>query len=73
MKLRSGAALERIAPERRASLAVATPERAAEILSTYVEAGFTGFTFGNTMLPTLESIAVAGDVLELLLKETSVA
>jgi len=60
------AALERIAPERRGNLTVATPERAAEHLSAYVEAGFTGFTFGNTMLPTLESLAVAGEVLRLL-------
>jgi F420-dependent oxidoreductase-like protein len=59
-------ALERIAPERRSALTPATPEPAAEILATYVEAGFTGFTFGNTMLPTLESIAVAGEVLRIL-------
>jgi F420-dependent oxidoreductase-like protein len=65
----AAAALERIAPERRGSLTVATPQRAAEALSAYVEAGFTGFTFGNTMLPTLESVAVAGEVLELLVKE----
>ena len=60
------AALERIAPERRAALAPATPERGAEILSGYMEGGFTGFTFGNTMLPTNESIAVAGATLRLL-------
>jgi F420-dependent oxidoreductase-like protein len=62
----AAAALERIAPERRAALTPATPERAAEILGGYVEAGFTGFTFGNTMLPTIESIAIAGDVLRIL-------
>jgi F420-dependent oxidoreductase-like protein len=60
------AALERIAPERRGALTPATPARAAEILSGYVEAGFTGFTFGNTMLPTNESVALAGEVLTLL-------
>ena len=60
------AALERIAPERRAALTPATPARAAEILAGYVEAGFTGFTFGNTMLPTSESVALAGEVLTLL-------
>ena len=69
----AAAALERIAPERRGNLTVATPHHAAEVLSTYVEAGFTGFTFGNTMLPTLESVAVAGEVLELLVKEHAVA
>lgn len=29
----------------------ATPARAAEILREHVDAGFGGFTFGNTMLP----------------------
>ena len=65
----AAAALERIAPERRAALTPATPQRAAEILSGYVEAGFTGFTFGNTMLPTTESIAIAGEVLGLLARD----
>jgi len=60
------AVLERIAPARRGALTASTPERAAERLSTYIEAGFTGFTFGNTMLPTLESIGLAGEVLRLL-------
>ena len=69
----AAAALERIAPERRASLTVAPPHQAAEALSAYVEAGFRGFTFGNTMLPTLESVAVAGEVLELLVKDHAVA
>ncbi len=58
--------LEQIPPERRAALTAATPERAAELLSGYVAAGFTGFTFGNTMLPTVESIALAGETLRLL-------
>jgi F420-dependent oxidoreductase-like protein len=60
------AVLERIAPERRGALTVSTPERAAERLSTYIEAGFTGFTFGNMLLPTVESIGLAGEVLRLL-------
>jgi F420-dependent oxidoreductase-like protein len=60
------AVLERIPPGRRAALTATTPERAADLLSGYVAAGFTGFTFGNTMLPTLESIAVAGEVIRLL-------
>lgn len=60
------AVLERISPERRGALTVSTPERAAERLSTYIEAGFSGFTFGNTMLPTVESIDLAGEVLRLL-------
>jgi hypothetical protein len=31
-----------------------------------VEAGFVGFTFGNTMLPTVEDIELAGETLRLL-------
>ncbi len=61
---KAGAAiLERIPPERRAVMSVATPDRAAEILHGYVEMGFTGFTFGNTQLPTVESVHLAGEVL----------
>ena len=60
------AALERIAPERRAVLAPGTPEQSAERLSAYVEAGFLGFTFGNTMLPTVADIELAGETLRLL-------
>lgn len=60
------AALERIAPERRAVLTPGTPEQSAERLSTYIDAGFLGFTFGNTMLPTAEDIELAGETLRLL-------
>jgi F420-dependent oxidoreductase-like protein len=60
------AALERILPERRALLSPGTPEQSAERLAPYVEAGFTGFTFGNTMLPTVEQIELAGETLRLL-------
>jgi F420-dependent oxidoreductase-like protein len=45
------ARLARIPPERRGSLVAATPARAAEVLAEYVDAGFGGFTFGNSMLP----------------------
>jgi F420-dependent oxidoreductase-like protein len=60
------AALSQIVPERRAALTPMTPEQGAERLSTYVEAGFTGFTFGNTMLPTAADIEVAGEMLQFL-------
>ena len=43
--------LARIPPERRGSLVAATPARAADILREYVDVGFGGFTFANTMLP----------------------
>ena len=52
-----------IPPERRSVMAVATPDRAVEILSGFIEMGFTGFTFGNTQLPTVESVHLAGEVL----------
>ena len=56
------AALEQIAPERRALLTPGTPEQSAERLSAYVEAGFLGFT----LLPTVEAIELAGETLRLL-------
>jgi len=67
----AAAALERIPPERRAMLTPATPEQGAERLASYVKAGFTGFTFGNTMLPGEEGIAVAGEMLRLLRDEVA--
>ena len=58
------ACLARIPPERRGALVAATPARAAEILGEYLEAGFGGFTFGNTMLPG-ESLDLAGELIAL--------
>ena len=58
------ARLARIPPERRGALVAATPARAAEILGEYLEAGFGGFTFGNTMLPG-ESLDLAGELIAL--------
>jgi alkanesulfonate monooxygenase SsuD/methylene tetrahydromethanopterin reductase-like flavin-dependent oxidoreductase (luciferase family) len=55
--------LSRLPPERRAHVAVGTPEQAAEALRPYVEAGFSGFTFGNTVYRTPEQIATVGEVL----------
>lgn len=56
---------ERIPPERRGMLVPATPDEGAERLAPYVEAGFTGFTFGNSVLSTPERIAVAAELLRL--------
>jgi F420-dependent oxidoreductase-like protein len=56
------ARLARIPPERRGALVAATPARAAEIIAEYVEAGFGGFTFGNTMLPG-ESLDLAAELI----------
>ena len=62
----AAAALERIPPERRAALTPMTPEHGAERLAAYVADGFSGFTFGNTMLPRVEDLEVAGEMLRLL-------
>jgi F420-dependent oxidoreductase-like protein len=55
--------LSRLPPERRAHVAVGTPEQAAEALRPYIDAGFSGFTFGNTVYRTPEQIATVGEVL----------
>jgi F420-dependent oxidoreductase-like protein len=57
--------LATLPPERRAHVAPGTPEQAAESLRPYLDAGFSGFTFNNTVLPTPESIALAGELLRL--------
>jgi F420-dependent oxidoreductase-like protein len=60
------AILERIPAERRPMMQIGTPERAAEILQKYVDAGFGGFTFNNPTLPTPEAIGRAGEVIKML-------
>ena len=59
------ALLARLPPERRARVAT-TPEQGAEALRPYLDAGFTGFTFNNPVLPTVEAIGLAGEVLRLI-------
>src|SRR3954451_24625317 len=60
------AILDRLPPERRANVMAGPPEKAAEGLRPYLDAGFTGFTFNNPVLRTPESIAVAGELLKLI-------
>jgi F420-dependent oxidoreductase-like protein len=60
------AVLERVPPQRRAMVQPATVEQAAEILRAYVDAGFTGFTFGNQTMRTPESVARAGELIALM-------
>ena len=55
--------LAHIPPERRAGLIVATPAAAAEALAPYREAGFDGFILRNPMLSTVESMALAGELI----------
>jgi F420-dependent oxidoreductase-like protein len=60
------ALLQRVPPERRAHIVVGTPEQAAEGLRPYLDAGFTGFTFNNPVVPTPEAIGVTGELLRLI-------
>lgn len=60
------AVMERIPPARRAMMAPATLDQAAEILRAHIDAGITGFTFNNPTLPTPEAVARAGELIRLL-------
>jgi F420-dependent oxidoreductase-like protein len=66
------AALEPIPPERRPFVNVGPPEKVAEGMRPYIEAGFTGFTFSNTVYRTPEQIALVGDLLKLVATEAPV-
>ncbi|HEY7199328.1 MAG TPA: LLM class F420-dependent oxidoreductase [Candidatus Dormibacteraeota bacterium] len=57
------AIMERIPPARRAMMAPATFDQAAEKLRAFIDAGFTGFTFNNPTLPTPEALARAGELI----------
>ena len=63
--------LEFIPPERRGRVVAGPPERAAEGLRPYLDLGFTGFTFNNSIYRTPDQIAVIGELLRLV--EGSVA
>ena len=57
--------LARLPPERRGAVAT-SPEQGAELLRPYLDAGFTGFTFNNPVLPTVDAIGLAGEVLRVI-------
>ena len=59
------AAIESLPPERRPFLKISPPEQAAETLRPYIDAGFTGFTFNNTIYRTPDQIGRIGELLEL--------
>jgi F420-dependent oxidoreductase-like protein len=59
------AALERVPPERRPFVNIGTPEQVAEGLRAYIDAGFTGFTFNNSIYRTPEQIGLIGELLRL--------
>lgn len=56
---------EQLPAERRPHVAAGTPEQMADALEPYLDAGFTGFTFNNTIYRTPESIGVVGELLRL--------
>jgi alkanesulfonate monooxygenase SsuD/methylene tetrahydromethanopterin reductase-like flavin-dependent oxidoreductase (luciferase family) len=59
------AALERIPEERRPYVNVGPPEQMADALRPYLDAGFTGFTFNNSIYQTPEAISRIGELLQL--------
>jgi F420-dependent oxidoreductase-like protein len=54
---------DRLPPERRPHVVAGTPEQAADGLRPYLDAGFTGFTFNNSIYRTPDQIAVIGELL----------
>ena len=60
------AMLERVPADRRPFVFVGTPQQAANELRSYLDAGFTGFTFNNGTYRTPEQIAVLGELLRLI-------
>src|ERR1700680_379451 len=59
------ATLDSLSPERRAMARVATLPQAAELIGTWMDAGFTGFTFNNNIYGSDESIALAGELIKI--------
>jgi F420-dependent oxidoreductase-like protein len=57
--------LERIPEERRPHVRIGPPEQMAEALQPYLDAGFTGFTFNNSIYRTPEAIGRVGELLRL--------
>jgi F420-dependent oxidoreductase-like protein len=62
------AILDTLTPERRAMARLATVAQAEELIGTYMEAGFTGFTFNNNIYGSDEAIARAGELIKLVNK-----
>ncbi len=60
------AALDRLPPERRPFVAVGPPEQMADAIRPYLDAGFTGFTFNNSVYRTPEAIGRVGELLRLI-------
>ena len=60
-------------PERRAVATWSNVEQAAELIGKYTDAGFGGFTFNNNVLPTEESIGLAGELIKVVRGSTVTA
>jgi len=59
------AILAALPPERRPYIQGGTPQEAAEGLKRWIDAGFTGFTFNNSIYRTPEAISRVGELLQL--------
>jgi F420-dependent oxidoreductase-like protein len=62
--------LDRLTPERRAQAVVGTPPEVAERLQPYLDLGIRGFVLRNPTLMTPEAIALAGELIGLLRRQT---
>jgi alkanesulfonate monooxygenase SsuD/methylene tetrahydromethanopterin reductase-like flavin-dependent oxidoreductase (luciferase family) len=60
----ANAVLDKLPAERRAMAVVKSVPEAAELIGEYMDAGFGGFTFNNTIYSTPESIARAGELIK---------
>jgi F420-dependent oxidoreductase-like protein len=67
------ASLDRIPPDRRPFLNVGSPEQMADAMRPYLDAGFTGFTFNNSIYRTPDAIGRVGELLHLVGGGTPVA
>ena len=56
----------RVSPDRRPHIFVGSPEACAQTLRPYVEAGFRGFTFNNSIFRTPDEIRAVGETLRLI-------
>jgi hypothetical protein len=53
-----------LSPERRAVATAVNVQQAAELIGTYIDAGFGGFTFNNNVLQTEEALGLAGELIK---------
>jgi F420-dependent oxidoreductase-like protein len=60
----AAAILATVPAERRAMITTVNVQQAAEMIGKYIDAGFGGFTFNNNVLPTDESIGLAGELIK---------